>query len=123
MAGANMTKVIDDLGTWNWTASDKISMSIVEKLAEGRSDSQGSQKGDGQRNPSDFVMVHVRIAIFSRREYGGSHSTMPKGRIEFIDSSNAEEIRFDFEGIHFLKNGSVYGFAEPAEYVCHPVVH
>jgi transmembrane E3 ubiquitin-protein ligase len=68
MADTNMTKVLDDLGTWNWTASDKVSMSVVEKLAEVRSDGQGKRNGkgeDGQRDPSDSVMVHVRIVVYS----------------------------------------------------------
>ncbi|KAF7969695.1 hypothetical protein HWV62_26216 [Athelia sp. TMB] len=36
-----------------------------------------------------------------------------EGHIEFLDANSSEELRLDFEGIHFVTNGSVYGFAEP----------
>ncbi|KZP30544.1 hypothetical protein FIBSPDRAFT_777298 [Athelia psychrophila] len=35
------------------------------------------------------------------------------GHVEFLDSNSSEELRLDFEGIHFVANGSIYGFAEP----------
>jgi hypothetical protein len=32
MAGTNDTEVIERIGTWNWTVSDKVALSVVEKL-------------------------------------------------------------------------------------------
>ncbi|KAI6149308.1 hypothetical protein BKA82DRAFT_4127849 [Pisolithus tinctorius] len=38
---------------------------------------------------------------------------MAHGRIDFVDATSGNEMRLDFEGVHFIANGSVYGFAEP----------
>ncbi|KAI6152440.1 hypothetical protein BKA82DRAFT_4111317 [Pisolithus tinctorius] len=38
---------------------------------------------------------------------------MAHGRIDFVDVTSGNEMRLDFEGVHFIANGSVYGFAEP----------
>lgn len=37
-----------------------------------------------------------------------------QGRIELTDSSKAEDLRLDFEGLHFVSNGSIYGLADPS---------
>ncbi|KAI6010786.1 hypothetical protein F5J12DRAFT_904922 [Pisolithus orientalis] len=34
------------------------------------------------------------------------------GRIDFVDATSGNGVRLDFEGVHFIANGSVYGFAE-----------
>lgn len=31
MGGTNATEIVDRIGTWNWTASDKVALSVVEK--------------------------------------------------------------------------------------------
>ncbi|KAG7444427.1 uncharacterized protein BT62DRAFT_987876 [Guyanagaster necrorhizus] len=36
------------------------------------------------------------------------------GRIELTDENTKEDLKFDFEGVHFMPNGSIYGFAEPS---------
>jgi hypothetical protein len=36
-----------------------------------------------------------------------------KGHIELMNTNNSEDIRLDFEGVHFVTNGSIYGFAAP----------
>ncbi|KAI6138309.1 hypothetical protein BKA82DRAFT_4240843 [Pisolithus tinctorius] len=41
---------------------------------------------------------------------------MAHGRIDFVDVTSGNEMRLDFEGVHFIANGSVYGFAEPPGY-------
>jgi transmembrane E3 ubiquitin-protein ligase len=33
--------------------------------------------------------------------------------MEFTDENSAEDFRLEFEGVHFIGNGSIYGFAEP----------
>jgi transmembrane E3 ubiquitin-protein ligase len=47
MAGTNMTELLERLGTWNWTASEKVALSVMEKTA---SDIDLSEK---------ISMVHV----------------------------------------------------------------
>ncbi|KAI6151181.1 hypothetical protein BKA82DRAFT_4124844 [Pisolithus tinctorius] len=42
---------------------------------------------------------------------------MAHGRIDFVDATSGNKMRLDFEGVHFIANGSVYGFAEPPR--CH----
>ncbi|KAF9054394.1 hypothetical protein BJ165DRAFT_1412859 [Panaeolus papilionaceus] len=37
--------------------------------------------------------------------------TMIHGKIELTDPTDAENLRLDFEGVHFITNGSIYGFA------------
>ncbi|KAI0060229.1 hypothetical protein BV25DRAFT_1807734 [Artomyces pyxidatus] len=87
MEGVNVTESAEKLGTWNWTAVEKVTLSVMEKAVEDEKD----KEWEGM---DDVVMVH--------------------GHVELIDGNTAEELRFDFEGVHFLKNGSVFGFAEPS---------
>ena len=42
--------------------------------------------------------------------------------MEFTDSKLGEDLRLEFEGIHFLRNGTIYGFAAPTGYVYLPGV-
>ncbi|EGN95289.1 hypothetical protein SERLA73DRAFT_61030, partial [Serpula lacrymans var. lacrymans S7.3] len=35
------------------------------------------------------------------------------GRIDLVDPKNVGDMRLDFEGVHIIGNGSIYGFAEP----------
>ncbi len=44
----------------------------------------------------------------------GMNLTGVQGRIEFTDSNTAEDLKFEFAGVHFLSDGSLYGFAEPS---------
>lgn len=32
MAGVNGTEIVERIGVWNWTASEKVALSVVEKL-------------------------------------------------------------------------------------------
>ena len=34
--------------------------------------------------------------------------------MEITDANNAEDFRLEFEGVHFVGDGSIYGFAEPS---------
>ena len=30
-----------------------------------------------------------------------------------MDNTTSEELKFDFEGIHFIDNGTIFAYAEP----------
>ncbi|KAJ4470118.1 hypothetical protein J3R30DRAFT_1227234 [Lentinula aciculospora] len=82
----NMTEVSEKMGAWNWSAPQKVAFSVVEKTTL------------RSANSSTDVAEHVALI---------------HGRIEFSDASIGEDLRLEFEGVHFLKNGTIYGLAEP----------
>ncbi|TFK39970.1 hypothetical protein BDQ12DRAFT_629095 [Crucibulum laeve] len=85
MADTNLTEVIERTEEWNWTASTKLAMSVVEKKPLSTSSNYTA--------PKNIALVH--------------------GRIEITDVNTSEDLRLEFEGVHFVSNGSIYGFAEP----------
>ncbi|PPQ90771.1 hypothetical protein CVT25_010160 [Psilocybe cyanescens] len=85
MAGVNTTNITEKLGTWSWSTSTKVALSVVEKKTP--------DSGMSNELINSMALVH--------------------GRIELTDPSEAENLRLEFEGIHFVSNGSIYGFAEP----------
>ncbi|KAF8909348.1 hypothetical protein CPB84DRAFT_1673542 [Gymnopilus junonius] len=86
VSGINTTNVTEKLGSWKWNMSTKVALSVVEKkLPEGEKHSTSSDS---------MALVH--------------------GRIELTDTSSSENLRLEFEGVHYMPNGSIYGFAEPA---------
>ncbi|KAF9074941.1 hypothetical protein BDP27DRAFT_1316219 [Rhodocollybia butyracea] len=89
-ANQNMTQILELMGSWNWSAPDKVAYSVVEKIP--------------LLSANSSVDVTEQIAFIH-------------GRIEFSDPSIGEDLRLELEGIHFLKNGSIYGFAEPPGHV------
>lgn len=97
MAETNVTEIADRIGWWNWSASDKVQLSVVEKLPL-------------QANISENIaLIHVRQR-FLLSHHTDSHN---QGKIELTDANTSEDLRLDFEGVHFISNGSMYGFAEP----------
>ncbi|KAJ7890572.1 hypothetical protein B0H14DRAFT_3081695 [Mycena olivaceomarginata] len=75
MAHANMSLILDKTGAWNWSASDKVALSFVEKpLITNAS--------------NNIALIH--------------------GKIELTDERTSEDLRLDFEGVHFVSNGTVY---------------
>ncbi|KAJ7898423.1 hypothetical protein B0H13DRAFT_2031847 [Mycena leptocephala] len=81
MADANMSLILDKIGSWNWSASDKLAISLVEKQPS-------------FTNASDIVaLIH--------------------GKVELTDENTSENLRLEFEGIHFVSNGTIYALAEP----------
>ncbi|EIW79060.1 hypothetical protein CONPUDRAFT_107113 [Coniophora puteana RWD-64-598 SS2] len=84
MGSPNMTELARDMGTWNWTTSDKINWNVVSHYPKWT---------DGREQQGDVALVH--------------------GRVDFFDDDADEEMRLNFEGVHFVSNGSIYGFAEP----------
>ncbi|KAJ3901773.1 hypothetical protein F5879DRAFT_966969 [Lentinula edodes] len=82
----NMTEILEKLGVWNWSAPQKVAFSVVEKIPLLSANSSANVT-------ENIALIH--------------------GRIEFSDASIGEDLRLEFEGVHFLKNGTIYGLAEP----------
>ncbi|KIK08978.1 hypothetical protein K443DRAFT_127958 [Laccaria amethystina LaAM-08-1] len=80
IADTNMTGLEDRLGSWNWTACNKLAFSVVAKNPPTTAASQ-------------IALVH--------------------GKIELTDAWTLDDFRLEFEGVHFLANGTIYGFAAP----------
>jgi transmembrane E3 ubiquitin-protein ligase len=111
MTGTNMTELVERLGTWNWTASEKVALSVMEKTV---ADIDLSGR---------ISMVHV--SSFEEIWIPGDELTFlgtpfSQGRIELTDVSTKEEFRLEFEGVHFITSGSIYGFADPVGYIFSP---
>ncbi|OAX43199.1 hypothetical protein K503DRAFT_853458 [Rhizopogon vinicolor AM-OR11-026] len=83
MGDTNPAELVAHLGSWNWTGSDKVSWSIMDRAPV-------SMKGVTEK----IAMVH--------------------GRIDIRHPASSEDMKLDFEGVHFLANGSIFGFAEPS---------
>lgn len=58
MAGANSTQIIERIGAWNWSASEKVALSVVEKLPLYQN---GSAVSDS------IALVHVCPSLWPRR--------------------------------------------------------
>ncbi|KZT21185.1 hypothetical protein NEOLEDRAFT_1074064 [Neolentinus lepideus HHB14362 ss-1] len=91
MEGVNMTELVESvsLGGWNLSAPERAGWNGVEKLVSGSWRFNSSQPRD------DIAMIH--------------------GRMDLSDPKTGDEFRVTFEGVHLIKNGSVYGLAEPGE--------
>ncbi|KAJ3730007.1 hypothetical protein DFJ43DRAFT_1132880 [Lentinula guzmanii] len=82
----NLTEISEKMGAWNWSAPQKVAFSVVEKIPLLSANSSANVT-------ENIALIH--------------------GRIEFSDASIGEDLRLEFEGVHFLKNGTIYGLAEP----------
>lgn len=51
MAETNNTEIIERIGSWNWTASDKLALSVVEKMPS---------QLNGTVISESIALVHVR---------------------------------------------------------------
>ncbi|KAH9032762.1 hypothetical protein EDB85DRAFT_2145329 [Lactarius pseudohatsudake] len=80
----NETEVALKLGRWNWSATSRMTMSLLSKPAQVDKKEKEEFRG---------------IAILH-------------GHLEVIDENNARELQLDFAGIQFLETGTVYGFAQ-----------
>ncbi|KAG8214982.1 hypothetical protein J3R82DRAFT_8385 [Butyriboletus roseoflavus] len=60
-------------------------------------------------NLSWSVVDHAPVIV----EDVAEQIAMIHGRIDFTDPTRADEMRLEFDGVHFLSNGTIYGFAEP----------
>ncbi|KAI6042062.1 hypothetical protein EDC04DRAFT_1079252 [Pisolithus marmoratus] len=81
MENTNMTEIVNNFGTQDWKATQKMSWSVVDRATV-------------EQGVSDKMAV--------------TH-----GRIDFVDANSGNEMRLEFEGVHFVSNGSIFGFAEP----------
>lgn len=80
----NETEVAQKHGRWNWSASNKVAMSLLSRPV----DVDEKEKEEFK----DVAMLH--------------------GHIEFVDGNSARELQLGFAGIQFFETGSVYGFAQ-----------
>ncbi|KAI0763836.1 hypothetical protein BD413DRAFT_483618 [Trametes elegans] len=85
MLQTNLTEIFELLGPWNWTRSNKLSLSAGDKLVP------FEHGGTANKN---IAVIH--------------------GKIDLSDPESSEELRLDFEGIHVLSTGTVYARAESA---------
>ncbi|KAF5362087.1 hypothetical protein D9756_002441 [Leucocoprinus leucothites] len=85
VAGSNVTEMAELGSTWNWTASNKMVMTLHEKKPLALQNSSTDSK--------DLVAVHARM--------------------EFSDENTQETMRLEFDGVHLLSQGSIVGLVEP----------
>ncbi|KAI0726059.1 hypothetical protein C8Q72DRAFT_998682 [Fomitopsis betulina] len=83
----NMTQLPDLLGTWKWATTEKLSISVGDKVVANQTLPQDVSE--------DISIIH--------------------GRIELSEPDASEDLRLDFDGIHFISNGSIYAFAETVQ--------
>ena len=99
----NITEAFERIGTWNWSAPSELAFRVLEKRPIIDWDiTRVDRADDGMLNESvwsDVSLMH--------------------GRIEISDKESGDELGFDLEAVHFLENGTIYGFAEPAGYALH----
>ncbi|OSD00125.1 hypothetical protein PYCCODRAFT_1453440 [Trametes coccinea BRFM310] len=81
----NLSAIPDLLGPWNFTRSNKVTLSVGDKLIAVK------------QNDTE----HERIAMIH-------------GKIDLSEPDDSEELRLDFEGIHVLSTGTIYAMAESA---------
>ncbi|KAJ2934870.1 hypothetical protein H1R20_g2236, partial [Candolleomyces eurysporus] len=85
--GLNMTALVENTADWNWTSTRKVSLSIVEKKPLGM---------DGKVvSSSELALIH--------------------GHIELTDVVSSKVLSLELEGVHFLSNGSIAGFAQSSD--------
>ncbi|THV01301.1 hypothetical protein K435DRAFT_963633 [Dendrothele bispora CBS 962.96] len=82
----NMSKVLESMGDWNWSAPTRTSMSFID---------EASSLSSNNSSPA----AREKIAFIH-------------GRIE-LANPDSEDLRLDFEGVHFQSNGTIYAFANP----------
>ncbi|KIY45018.1 hypothetical protein FISHEDRAFT_77045 [Fistulina hepatica ATCC 64428] len=82
MKDVNLTQVHSAASAWNWSATSKMTLRLVERAPQ-------------EVNVSDkLCIIH--------------------GRIEVEDGTSDHDMKFDFMGVHFINNGSIYGLAGDA---------
>ncbi|KAH9990160.1 hypothetical protein BJV77DRAFT_1013954 [Russula vinacea] len=81
---SELTEVAEKLGRWNWSATNKVTMSLLSRPVD--VDEKEKEEFEG------VAMLH--------------------GHIEVIDGNSARELQLDFAGVQFLETGSLYGLAQ-----------
>ncbi|KAH0836346.1 hypothetical protein J3R83DRAFT_7899 [Lanmaoa asiatica] len=90
---------------WKLDAQSFMSDTNMTEL----SDKLGSWNWSVATNLSWSVVDHTPVVV----EGVSEQIAMVHGRFDFTDPTCADEMRLEFDGVHFLSNGSIYGFAEP----------
>lgn len=95
----NMTEANERLGTWNWTAPTEMAFRVIEKQPDVPHANGKGREVDGlhRMNKSSWADI-----------------SLMHGRIELTTRDTGEELGFDMEAVHFIENGTIYGFAEPS---------
>ncbi|KAK7683355.1 hypothetical protein QCA50_013617 [Cerrena zonata] len=88
----NVTELEERLGSWNWSASNKAAISVGDKLVWSKPHMTNVSK--------DIAIIH--------------------GKIDLTDPKSSDELRIDFDGVHFISNGSIYAFASTGGSRYHP---
>ncbi|KAI9063826.1 hypothetical protein FKP32DRAFT_1571123 [Trametes sanguinea] len=81
----NLSAIPDLLGPWNFTRSNKVTLSVGDKLVT------------VEQNDTEYK----NVAIIH-------------GKVDLSEPDDSEELRLDFEGIHILSTGTIYATAESA---------
>ena len=92
----NMTAALEKIGTWDWSAESTLSIRVIEKLPK---------LSDHWKNNKDIRHIN---------ESAWDGISLMHGRVEIGIKQTEDEADFDFEAVHFLENGTIYGLAEPA---------
>ncbi|TDL23846.1 hypothetical protein BD410DRAFT_768564 [Rickenella mellea] len=85
----NISEATERMGLWNWTASNKLAFTVLEKKPRVP---KGEVRPTNTSIDDDITVLH--------------------GRLDFVDSESGDELHFDLEAVHFVSNGSLFGLAE-----------
>lgn len=102
LSSYNTTDAIERIGSWNWSAPAELALRVLEKRP-------------ALPSPSAIVSLSKDESDVGRlNESVWKDISLMHGRVEITERDTGEELGFDFEAVHFLENGTVYGFTEPA---------
>ena len=99
----NLSAVPELLGPWNWTRSNKLAVSVGDKLIP--------LERDGATH-KNIAIIHVRLADLTNGPFSVKRQWISQGRLDLSDPESSDELRLDFEGIHVLSTGTIYAMAE-----------
>lgn len=101
LSNFNATDAHERIGTWNWSAPSELAFRVLEK--------RPVVNADGNKGKKTTDMPRMNASLWS-------DISLMHGRVELTDKDSGEELAFDMEAVHFVTNGTLYGFAEPAGY-------
>lgn len=102
LSSYNSTDAFERIGTWNWSAPAELALRVLEKRP-------------ALPSPSVIVSLNKDESDVGRlNESVWKDISLMHGRVEITDRDTGEELGFDLEAVHFMENGTVYGFAQPA---------
>ncbi|KAL5536908.1 hypothetical protein ACEPAF_731 [Sanghuangporus sanghuang] len=95
----NKTDAIERLGAWNWSAPTEMAFRVIEKQPDVPDTNEEGREGEDLRRMNKTAWADISLM---------------HGRIELTDRDTGDELGFDMEAVHFIENGTIYGFAEPS---------